>query len=322
MLTIHRILHPTDFSDGADAALAHAVHLARHFEAALDVLHVLPALGEDPIATALDAASGGDAILRRLRAEAETRLAMRAETARAAGYRVRPVLTQGRATGALITDYVRREGLDLVVMGTHGWRGLKHLLLGSVAEEVVHRAPCPVLTVRQPPDASAEPRPIQRILVGVDFSAPAAPLIRTARALAAGYGAFLDVVHVVKPLPVAVTFATTLSLHDLAPDLMPATRTRLEQRFEEAGGPDVPVAFHVVEGDPARRLVHMAEALSADLIVVAPRDVGGVERMLLGSVAERVVRTAACPVLVAKTKATPEAPPAEVDGAAPGLPVA
>lgn len=299
MALIDTVLHPTDFSEGAATALEHALHLARHFEAALHVLHVLPTLGEDPVLNAYAAASGTEHFTQRLRADAEVEL--RALIERLSGVSVRQVITAG-IPGVAIADYAATHEVDLIALGTHGRRGVRRLLLGSTAEEVVHRASCHVLTVRRPHEPAAEPRPIQRLLVPVDFSDEALPLLRLARRLAASYGAFLDVLHVIKPLPFAVTFASPMTIHDLVPDAEQRSRARLEALFAEAGGAEdaPPVAFHVLEGHPARAIVRTAEEQQADLIVVAPRRLGSVEHALLGSVAEHVVRTAPCPVFVAK----------------------
>ncbi|MDX1545735.1 MAG: universal stress protein [Rhodothermales bacterium] len=299
MALIDTILHPTDFSEGAGTALEHALHLARHFNAVLHVLHVVPAFGEDPVLNAYAAASGTEHFTQRLRADAEAELRTLAER-HLSGVSVRRVITAG-IPGAVITEYAAAHEIDVVVMGTHGRRGVRRLLLGSTAGEVVHRAPCHVLTVRRPDAPAAEPRPIQRILAPVDFNEAAGPLLRIARALASSYGAFLDVLHVIKPLPFAVTFASPMTIHDLVPDVEQRARTRLEALFAEAGAEDPPpAAFHVLEGHPARAIVQAAEAQQADLIVVAPRRLGRVEHALLGSVAEHVVRTATCPVFVAK----------------------
>ena len=120
--------------------------------------------------------------------------------------------------------------------------------------------------------------------------------------MAAGYGAMLHLIYVIQPLSLPVSITKTLSIHDLVPGIVEKSRARLEELFKETPGPDVPVEFHVVEGQPAETIVAAAEEHLADLVLIAPRGLTGFNRFLLGSVAERVVRRAACPVFIARTE--------------------
>lgn len=301
MLPIEKVLHPTDFSDGAAAAFDHALHLARHFEADLHLLHVVPTFGDDPILGAYEAAVDDHAFFQELWDRAEAQMRALVETHRHRDVPLLHVLTRGAAAGPAILNYAEAEAIDVIVMGTHGRRGVKHLLLGSVAEEVVHRAPCDVLTVRRQQGPGDEARPLQRILAPVDFSEQAVPLVQAAKEVAGSYGAQLHLLHVMAPLVPLAPFSPSLSIHDLVPDVTEKTQARLEALLQEAAGPDVPAEVHVREGHPARTIIEVSEAQRADLIMIAPRGLTGLERFFLGSVAERVIRTASCPVLVAKT---------------------
>ena len=316
MLEIKKILHPTDFSTHADVALDHALHLARQHEAELHLLHVMPTLGEDPLTGAFQASTEEDAFAEKLRAKAEAQMQALVESHRHTSVRLRRVLSQGVAAAPVILDYAQAEGVDLIVMGTHGHRGVKHFLLGSVAEEVVHQAPSHVLTVRRQKGAGDEARPIQRILVPIDFSAYALPLLKTAKELADGYGAQLHLLHVIKPLSFPVSITTALTIHDLIPGITEKTQARLDGFLQEAAGPAVPAEIHVREGHPSVVIIERAEALHADLIMLAPRGMTGLERYCLGSVAERVVRRASCPVFIAKAEVAEAAGPGEAAASA------
>jgi nucleotide-binding universal stress UspA family protein len=143
----HRILWPTDFSPLAKAALPHLPKLAAGSQGELVILHVLPT----PAAYAYpDTASlPWDRIEQANRAAGERglhRLESQIHTSRP-DLRVRGVLATGVAFDQII-QAARRLKCDLIVLATHGRTGLKHMLMGSVAENVVRRAPCPVLTVR------------------------------------------------------------------------------------------------------------------------------------------------------------------------------
>jgi universal stress protein A len=143
-----RILVPVDFSACSLAALEHAVGLAQRFGSAIDVVHVwqLPrTLGRED---SLEVAGHRHETVAAF-AESQTRRALDAVVFEVAqrGVVVRTVIENGMPAESIVR-LAGLGGYDLVVMGTHGHTGLAHLLRGSVAEQVVRRAPCPVLTIR------------------------------------------------------------------------------------------------------------------------------------------------------------------------------
>jgi nucleotide-binding universal stress UspA family protein len=153
MLPIHTILHPTDFSDRSEHALHLACALARDYQTRLVLLHVIPStiigFGEGVIPPDPD-----------LTVEAARRDLDRLAVPDP-GLSPQRVIGEGDPA-AEILRVARDEAADLIVMGTHGRTGLGRLLMGSVAEQVVRRAPCPVLTATHPfpPEeaaAAAEP---------------------------------------------------------------------------------------------------------------------------------------------------------------------
>ena len=148
MTRITRILVPTDFSATADAALDAAYVLAERFGASLELLHVL----DDPFVVDGMAAeayiSEGPAVRTAMLQEAQERLRHRASPREGIpDIKTEVLFGHGART---IAEYAVERGTDLIVIGTHGRTGFAHLLLGSVAEQLVRTAPCPVLTVRQP----------------------------------------------------------------------------------------------------------------------------------------------------------------------------
>jgi nucleotide-binding universal stress UspA family protein len=153
-MTIHKILVPTDFSAHSKEAQAWAAELARRYEASLTLVHVY-----QPISYALP--EGYVLPSANLLAELEVSLGHALDDSKAAleassGLRVDTALMQG-VPFAEIIRFAREGSYDLIVLSTHGRSGLRHVLLGSVAEKVVRKAPCPVLTVRPhgPDDAHA-----------------------------------------------------------------------------------------------------------------------------------------------------------------------
>lgn len=146
MTRFRSILVPHDFSPHADAALALAVTLARENNAALHLFHTyeLPIGAIPPYGIMVP-----DAMLQGVREAAARQLAKAASAAEAKG--IKPVTHLAHATSppSGIVEAAREFGIDLIVMGTHGLTGLKHVLLGSVAERVLRTAPCPVLIAKQ-----------------------------------------------------------------------------------------------------------------------------------------------------------------------------
>jgi universal stress protein A len=145
-----RILVPTDFSESSDAALDHARAIADKFHSTLHVLHVIDPNFETA-ALSSEAYFGhpmGNYEL--LVADAQSKLSHRVYPADRARYGATTEVMTGMSADTIV-DFADDQQIDLIVMGTHGRTGLAHLLMGSVAEQVVRKAPCPVLTVRKTP---------------------------------------------------------------------------------------------------------------------------------------------------------------------------
>jgi nucleotide-binding universal stress UspA family protein len=146
MITLKTILVPSDFSECSDEALRYGLELARRFDAELHLLHVV----QDPI-TQPWAAEGFSVPLFEVVDEWQKQAAARLKALVPDADRGRVTVVSVVATPyAEILDYASGHRVDLIVMGTHGRGGVTHMLLGSIAERVVRRAPCPVLTVRRP----------------------------------------------------------------------------------------------------------------------------------------------------------------------------
>lgn len=282
MLNIKKILFPTDFSDAARGALAHALHLTRQHEAELFVLNVLaPARNEHEV-------PGTDEMLARLRAEAPD----------LADLPVHPAVREASSEAGGILAYAADHGIDLIVMGTHGRRGIDRLLMGSVAEEVVRRAECPVFTVRHGGERIGQDIH-RRILVPIDFSEYGEPALVYAQELATFYGAHLDLLHVVEEDGFRLLYGTK-------PRAAAASEVRAHNRavledFVRREKVTVPHAVHAIIGNPNLDIVDYARLHDIDLIVIATHGRTGLQRLQLGSVAEKVVRHAPCPVFTVKS---------------------
>ncbi|MBA3886257.1 MAG: universal stress protein [Acidobacteria bacterium] len=145
MIAINKILVPTDFSECSDAAVLYGRAMAETFGATLHLLHVVQDPYTQPWAAEAFPAPLGD-MLAQWQAQARARLQeLLPETAR----KDVMVAVQVGSPFQEIVRYANEQAIDLIVIGTHGRGPIGHMLLGSVAEKVVRKAPCPVLTVRE-----------------------------------------------------------------------------------------------------------------------------------------------------------------------------
>lgn len=198
-----------------------------------------------------------------------------------------------------ILNYAAEHDVDLIVMGTHGRKGMERAVIGSVAENVVRRADCPVLTlVENAADAPAAQ--INRLLVAVDFSEAGEAIVETAREIALAYDAEIDLVHVLQSVALPGAYgAEPLQLDDDA--IEEEFRARLHEAAQPLREADLAVTPHLLRGHPAEALLDFAADHPVDLIVLATHGRTGVRRFLLGSVAEKTLRRAPCPVFIVKS---------------------
>jgi nucleotide-binding universal stress UspA family protein len=299
MATIQKILFPTDFSRCADQALSHAAFLARRFGAELHLLHAVVLHGDDPANPIYEFPDPDE--LYRLAEEAATQRLEGLLPEAGGELEIRRTHRRGIAPAAVILEYASEAGVDLIVLGTHGRRGLGRLVLGSVAEEVVRLASCPVMTLRE----QENPRPVEaleRILVPVDFSEPSKRALASAVELAQIYDSHLQLLHVVQPMAypqvyfpgstsaVAADYAAITRYSQEGLDDLAAEHPQLEGR----------ITTHVLEGYPATTISDFAKEHDSDLVVISTHGHTGLAHLLLGSVAEKVVRLAEMPVFVVK----------------------
>ena len=155
MPTIKKVLFATDFSEASDAALEYATAMAGAFHATLHVLHVLEDLAAHAWTTEVYVAAL-PGVHEEMERQARERLEQLLTPEQRAEYSAVLVLRSG-SPFVEVVRYARDEGMDLIVLGTHGRGAIAHMLLGSVAERVVRKAHCPVVTVRQPEHAFVMP---------------------------------------------------------------------------------------------------------------------------------------------------------------------
>lgn len=294
---IDTILHPTDFSPCAQQALAHARLLAERSGAELHLLHavVLPPPGEAPTGVLGDP----EQLYRRLEELGSSRLEALAGEIEPTAPSRRLALRRGLYAGPVILDYAREVGAGLVVLGTHGYRGSIRFLLGSVADEVLRYADCPVLTVRESSESSVTPA-VRRILVAVDLSPLSRDTLEWGREMALAYGAELDLLHVVERPPSPPPYPPTAALvqmEEVSGEIDQRCREALEALRGDTLGRDVAAAVHVAHGRTPSEILAFARQHGSGLIVLGSHGMTGLKSILLGTTAEAVARSAECPVL-------------------------
>ncbi len=293
MTNYSRIVHPTDFSGSADAAFGCALELARRQGSELHLLHVAPTFGEDPLHSAYTAALDERQFYKQLQEEADVRMRAMIDAHEADDVRVKRVHTHGASPAPVVIRYARDEGADLIVVGTHGRRGLRRFLLGSVAEEVMRGAGCDVLAVRE----GASPG-FKRLLVPLDLTEGNRQQLDKAAEFARIYDARLDALYVLPEPPLPAWGVDADVLYELLPDRKKQAAGELAALIAPVAETGLSIEAHLEEGFAARVIHESAERVGADLIVIAPHSRSAVERFFLGSITEWVIRHSPTPVLI------------------------
>jgi nucleotide-binding universal stress UspA family protein len=296
-----RILVGTDFSPTAAVAVDWAVELARQQGARVELVHAVTVPPSVPEYVSPSAIAPGPLFDAEVRRAALGRLEKEAASLRERGIEVDTWLALGTPS-MVICDRAAETGAVAIVVGTRGLTGIRHLLLGSTAERVVQKAPCPVLSVH-PEDLR---RPLRTILIPTDFSEDAERAIHTAQQLLAPLGPLssetrLILLHAFNlpieytaygPIPTSVNY-----LQDTGLD----AERRLQELTDRLAAEGLSVDWVAREGDPSVVIVEEAQSRQADLIAMGTHGRSGLRHLLLGSTAERVVQHAACPVMTVRS---------------------
>ncbi|HTS38147.1 MAG TPA: universal stress protein [Candidatus Solibacter sp.] len=297
-LQVKNVLFATDFSATSEAALPYAAAISRHFGSTLHLAHVLSDTAILMMTGGVDYVSMGTLYDD---AHAEAKEKLDALAARLEGVPQRNYVRHG-AIWKNLAIIVEENKIDLIVLGTHGRTGLGKLLLGSVAEDILRHAPCPVLTVG--PNISGRDRlplltqntrdlapldlDLRHIVLATDFAAHAPDLARTACSLAAEFHARLTLLHVIEDY----------SHLGRQPEEIIEARARLRALIPDGctlqSEPETLLEF----GPPREEILKVAAEREADLIVLGARpkeEVGTTH--LPWSTTHHVVASARCPVL-------------------------
>lgn len=282
------ILFPVDGSDGTEAIREHVLDIATASESTLHVLNVA-----DTNQVSLVRVQGE--VVDALEGEGEQIVAEMAERAHKQGVDTVTEVRQGEPYSTIL-EYAESRAIDLVVMPTHGRQILEQILLGSTTERVVRRSDTPVLTVR--PDDNVPTYPYSSVLVPTDGSDPADAALGTGVELAALGESTLHVQSVVTP-PVP-------SIDALSDDEIAALEADAAEivddatAFAEDNGVGSVTGAVSSESSVHEAILSYVDEHDVELVVVGTQGRTGIDRYLLGSVAESLVRTAPVPVLTVR----------------------
>lgn len=277
--TIREILFPTDFSACSQSALSYACATAKRFAASLHLVHVI---GPAPLV-----GSAGEPYSQYTDETAWRKLANLADSVRDKKFRCHTSIHRG-AVSNVICRLISERYIDLIILGTHGRRGLQHLIIGSVAEQVLRSATCPVLTIG--PSICKQPAAGGNFATAVfatSFSALPTKALRYALAVACAKNTALILLHATEQADADSTRQAESAIASIKEQL----RNLLPN--------DLPVTIDavVMRGSPAAAILQSAAAYEADLIMMGEHRGPSAATHLPWSVAHTVLHDAPCPVM-------------------------
>ena len=289
MIHIKKILVPVDFSEASKKAVTYGVSLALEFKARLVLAHIAP---YDTVAYE----GAKEHLLQLIPADYRDWF----------DYEI--VVKSGEVRQEIL-GIVQDTEIDLVVMGSRGRSYFERMLLGSVTERMLRKLNVPILTVSHlDPDKeihTAEPVPLRRLVYATDLTEGSETGLEFSIRLARGLDARLTVVHVIQPMDAAMrSIETAAFFPDYVGEIRAQAAERLNRMVALVSDGTVPITTVITEGVAYESINNIATEQNADLIVINLQSKGRLERVLLGTTAERVIRTATVPVLSLPLPAT------------------
>lgn len=292
------LLVPIDLSEASRAGLRVAAALAQRFGARITALHVESATaGLGALATTGHGAEVA-ALGKRHLEGVRDRVAEFVRTTVDAGSQVTPVVVEAVFVAEAITEFAKEPGADWICISAAGEQGWRRFFLGSVTAEVIRRSAVPVLTYRAPDGHAKEHGDFQRVLVAVDLGEESRRLVETARALA-GAGGEVTILHVIDVAPEYGLYGVPLAI---PAENLDAAKEWTEAALERLAKGVDPKTLKVLAGRPSERILAAEKEILPHVTVVGTHGRHGLDRLMLGSVAERVVSRALGPVLVVPTR--------------------
>ncbi len=291
IVNTERLLLATESSEFSEGAIREAIRLAKRCGSALTAITVLE--------TNPEFVSMAPAILEKMEKEARAHLNTVKARAKTEGVDLDIIVREGEDSYNYITEEAAKNRSTMLIMGRRGRKGLKRLVMGSTTARTIGHAPCSVMVV--PRAAQVD---FKSIVVATDGSKYSTAAASEAIGIAKRNNAKLTVIAVVPAdiaMPTDLDFAA-LQREKLADQEMQAAEKNAKAVKDAAQKAGVDAQAFVMSGKPADAIMEIAKDKSADLIVVGSHGRTGLEKLLMGSVAERVIIMSSCAVLVVKRK--------------------
>ena len=303
-MNLERILVPVDFSSTSREALALAASLARRAGGRLTLLHV----GATPTYSMTQAWSPSmhmpiHELQQRMKRESQALVERWLQSDVPHGVEARTVLREGFPPEEIVAEANEH---DLVVIGTHGRTGTDRVVLGSVAERVVRHCKVPVLVAPGVSREAGRPvdTPFENVLVAIDFSESSTRALRAGIAMARTTGAKLTLLHVGISEAILISQVWMDAVSPAMVEIHDRMAREAQRQLDRLMRDEVPETLRgralLREGIAAETIVQQVPLGSYDLVVMGTHGHTGMQRVILGSVAERVLRHSPVPVLVVR----------------------
>ncbi|OGL38961.1 MAG: hypothetical protein A3C43_08995 [Candidatus Schekmanbacteria bacterium RIFCSPHIGHO2_02_FULL_38_11] len=297
MKNIERIVVPVDFSSGCINAFNLALSLAKKNGSKIYILHIVsePQVIDPLYASDFYSNVSFDDIRSELEKEIRNTYIKGNE-----GTNIEIRVLKGYPVSGII-EFSKDVKADLIVMATHARKGLSHAVIGSVAEKVLRTSPCPVLTVKLSHEIKPDKFDIKKILVPVDLSEHSEKAFELAVDFASLFNANIDVLNVIQPISFyPYYYSDFFSKEGIIKRMEEEIKVRLGLLIEEKGKGFKNITHQVRVGEPFHEILEKENSIKADLIIMGTHGRTGISHALIGSVAERLIRLAKCPVMTVK----------------------
>jgi len=300
MLEIKLILCPIDFSEFSVRAYHHALSLAEHYQAKLVAQHVVE-LWRHPSASFAATAGLYEEFEQALRESGSKQLQEFVKNHTHDEIQPELLVQEGAAADSILS-FAQAQKTDVIVMGTHGRRGFDRLMLGSVTDRVMRRAPCPVLAISKSPHDSlaadtatgkeqGQVHHLSRILFCADFSENSEQALKYAISVTEEYDAELTLLHVLDGVSSPVK----------AEEAMAAAGERLDKLIPREGRKTLKIKTAVRIGKPYWQIIQLALEAQIDLVTMGVHGRGELDLAVFGSTTYRVMQLGSCPVLAVRS---------------------
>ncbi len=290
-----RILVPVDFSDGSINAFKLAGFFAKDRDASIILAHIIsePQL-TDPV---YSSEYFSPSTVADLKSDLEDKISADYISEIEKEIDIKIVIRRGYPPSEIVS-LIDDEGADLIIMGTHGRKGLTHLLLGSVTEKIIRNSRIPVVTLKTDNIISSESLSIKKILVPYDFSELSEKSFELAERIASFYDAEIDLVYVNQPITYYPYYLSeNYSEENVLERIDKEIKGKLDSVVKTSSDNKCRKKTFVVRGEPYEAILGLADEMASNLIIMGTHGRSGIAHVVIGSVAERVIRASHIPVI-------------------------